>query len=247
MGLQEQVDNLLAQQGADATEDDLHGAVVAYGGAVTSPGVNDTRIVLLDSGTQAFHKPFSGINTAVALAYDHHPDQVPINECAAWRLATALDARLVSIVAPCVMWSYQGEAGSLTRRLEGVNGTAEPLLRATEQCRTAALFDALIAQQDRHFGNIRWDAASQRVGLYDHGYTLALPGHRLNEAAFVAWRWRTGAQVLEPWEHDALDRLVSDHDLLGLRPILLRDRADALEDRARQMLAAGMLLGVGEF
>lgn len=51
MALQQQVGALLAQQGATTEERDLlYSAVSAYGAMATTPGVNDTRIVLLDSG-----------------------------------------------------------------------------------------------------------------------------------------------------------------------------------------------------
>jgi hypothetical protein len=248
MTLQDQVDALLALQGGSAIEDDLlQSAVLAYGGSTTSPGVNDTRIVLLDSGTRAFHKPFAGINTQVALAFGHHPDQVPINECAAWRLAVALGGTFPNLVAPCVIWSYQGEAGALTRGLEGVSATADPLGQVPDQCRAAAFFDALVAQQDRHFGNLRWDASSQRLGLYDHGYAFCMPGHRANAAVFVDWRWQTGEEALDQQELDAADLVTSDPDVLGLRSFLLPDRADALYDRARRMQKRGTLLRAGEF
>lgn len=247
MSLQEQVDALLAVQGGSTVEDDLlHGRVVAYGGSATSPGVNDTRIVLLESGTQAFHKPFAGIDVQVALAFGHHPDQVPINECAAWRLAVALGEPLAGLVAPCVMWSHSGEAGSLTRRLGGVSRTPAPLTEAVEQCRAAAFFDALISQQDRHFGNVRWDAAGCRVGLFDHGYSFGLPGQRSNAAVFVDWRWRSGGQALDGWERDALERVVADDALLGLDSVLSADRGAALRARADRMLAAGTVLRPGE-
>lgn len=63
----------------------------------------------------------------------------------------------------------------------------------------------------------------------------------------MGWRWRNATQALEHWEHDALDRLLGDRSLLGLRPILLPARADALSDRAGRMQATGELLRVGEF
>lgn len=248
MALRDQVDALLALQGdLPAEQELLNTAVQVYGASASSPGANVTNGVWLESGTQAFHKPFSGVNVPTAMAYGHHPDQVPINECAAWRLAAALGDPLVDLVTPCVMWSFEGEAGSLSRRLEGVNKTSEPLGAAPEQCRMAAFFDCLIAQQDRHLGNMRWDASNQRLGLYDHGYSFALPAHYLNDTTFVTWRARQGDSELEDWEVAALDQLLGDVSLLGMRAVLLPERADALESRARRMYEAANLLASGDF
>jgi hypothetical protein len=112
-------------------------------------------------------------------------------------------------------------------------------------CFPAAFIDALIAQQDRHPGNWRWDG--NRLTLIDHGYTFAIPGDILNHSDFVAARHSFGAANLLQDERAALNRLVSDPQLLGMRSLLLPDRADALADRARRMLARGELLRPAEF
>lgn len=248
MSLQTQVNALIAQQGGDPREDELLLTPVAdYGMPTSTPGANATLGVLLETGTRAFHKTFAGVNVQVAHTYGHHPDQVPINECAAWRLASALGPPLSDIVAPCVMWSHRGDAGALVLGLHGVNFTREPFARVPDQCWQAAFFDSLVAQQDRHLGNLRWDAASGRLGLYDHGYTFALGGHVLNSSEFVSERWRQGAESLDAWELDAVDRLLGSGDLLGLRSILLRDRADRLEERAARMQHDARLLRPGHF
>jgi hypothetical protein len=48
-------------------------------------------------------------------------------------------------------------------------------------------------------------------------------------------------------ERDALTRLLSNSDLLGIARFLLPDRAQALVDRARLMLERGEILHPGEF
>lgn len=248
MSLQDQVDALVAQQGPDPREHELLLTPVRdYGTPTSTPGANTTLGVLLDNGTRAFHKTFSGVNVQVAHAYGHHPDQVPINECAAWRLAAALGPPISDLVAPCVMWSHGGEAGALIRGLPGVNLSAEPFTSVPDQCLQAGWFDSLVAQQDRHRGNLRWDAATGRLGLYDHGYTLALPGQLLNSTDFVRFRWQQGAEDLEAWEVVLLDRLLASGDLLGLQDVLLPDRAAALEARATRMRADRRLLPAGQF
>jgi hypothetical protein len=67
VALQDQVDAVLAQQGGDADEDELSSSgVTEYEGPPSSPGLNSTYLVLLDSGTVAFHKPRLGVNTVYA-------------------------------------------------------------------------------------------------------------------------------------------------------------------------------------
>lgn len=246
--LQDQVDAILAQQGGDSRERVLLTTPVRdYGTPTSTPGANATQGVLLEDGTRAFHKTFAGVNTQVAHAYGHHPDQVPINECAAWRLASALGPPLADLVAPTVIWSYGGEPGALIAELHGVNLTREPFSAAPDQCITAAFFDSLIAQQDRHIGNLRWDAPTGRLGLYDHGYTFARAGYQLNSTEFVRFRWDQGQHALQAWEVAALDGLLASLSLLGVREILLPETADALEDRARRMRTDGQVLPPGEF
>jgi hypothetical protein len=109
----------------------------------------------------------------------------------------------------------------------------------------AAFFDSLIAQQDRHDGNWRWNG--ERLKLIDHGYTFALPGAILNYSDFVVARHGHGAAGLLTEERDALTRLLADADLLGMARFLLSDRARALADRARLMLKRGEILHLGEF
>jgi hypothetical protein len=55
------------------------------------------------------------------------------------------------------------------------------------------------------------------------------------------------APLLLQEERDALQRLLGDPDLLGLANFLLDDRAQALADRARRMLARDEVLRPGEF
>jgi hypothetical protein len=83
--------------------------------------------------------------------------------------------------------------------------------------------------------------------LIDHGYAFALPGHILNHSDLVAARHSHGAAALLQEERDALGRLLGDADLLGLANFLLPDRALALADRARRMLARDEVLRPGEF
>lgn len=138
----------------------------------TSPGVNATKQLELAGGTVVFHKPFSGVHVANAIAYGQTDETPPLHEAAAWRLAVALGPPWDEIVVPCVLREYAGEDGSLSPRAVGWPRDPAPTLNPT-WCFPAAFFDSLIAQQDRHGGNWRWDG--ERLTLIDHGYAFALP------------------------------------------------------------------------
>lgn len=247
MTFDERIRELEDQQGSVLEDHLLYERVIAYAPAGTSPGVNQTFRAVLDSGRVAYHKPFSGVSTVHASMFQQHPDEVPVNECAAWRLAYRLGSPFVDLVAPTVLRDIRGEAGSLSAQQVGRPNDPSPFLLAPRLAHAAAFIDSLIAQQDRHGGNTRWDDANQKLGLIDHGYTFALPGHRLNAAWFVDWRWAASAPALDQTEVDALDRLLGGGDLLGLRAFLLPVAADHLEDRAHRMLAAGEILAQGDF
>lgn len=248
MTLQDQADEIMRQQGdLDSERDLLESPVRKHGGPVASPGINTIHGVVLWSGTQAFHKPWQGVAQKNARAYGHEPHQIPINECAAWRLAAALEDPLDERVATCVLWSHEGLPGSLTARAPGVGRTSAPFDTARDQCLQAAFFDALIAQQDRHDDNFRWDGADDRLTLFDHGYAFAKPEAYAGESMFVTWRWAIGAEALDGWEKDALKRLTTDRDLLGAALFLLPERASALWSRASTMLRTGKILQRGEF
>jgi hypothetical protein len=112
-------------------------------------------------------------------------------------------------------------------------------------CLPAAFFDALVAQQDRHAGNWRWDG--ERLALIDHGYAFARPGDILNHSELVAARHSHGAGALLAEERQALTRLFGDPALLGMTSFLEPERARALADRAQLMLTRDEVLRLGEF
>jgi hypothetical protein len=240
-----QIAAIRASQGARAIEQQMLGEAFAGPPApTTSPGVNATKQLELASGAIVFHKPFSGVHVANAIAYGQTDETPLLHEAASWRLAVALGPPWDEIVVPCVLREYAGEDGSLSLHAVGWPRDMAPTLNPT-WCVPAAFFDSLIAQQDRHDGNWRWDG--NRLTLIDHGYTFALPRAILNYSDFVMARHRHAAASLLTEERDTLTRLLSDSDLLGMERFLLPDRAQALADRARLMLQRGEILRPGEF
>jgi hypothetical protein len=245
VNIDSQVADVKAAQGALPVEQRLLGeAFVGPPAPTSSPGINTTKRLALVGGDVVFHKPFSGVQVANAIAFGQTDETPPLHEAASWRLAVALGPLWEEIVAPCVLREYPGEEGSLSLRASGWPRDTAPTLNPT-WCLPAAFFDSLIAQQDRHDGNWRWDG--ERLKLIDHGYTFALPGAILNYSDFVVARYGRGAAGLLTEERDALTRLLSDSGLLRIARFLLSDRTQALADRARLMLERDEILHPGEF
>jgi hypothetical protein len=245
VNIDSQVAAVKAGQGALPVERRLLGEAFFGSPAPTSsPGINTTKKLALAGGDVVFHKPFSGVQVANAIAFGQTDETPPLHEAVAWRLAVALGSPWQEIVTPCLLRDYAGEDGSLSPQASGWPRDTAPTLNPT-WCLPAAFFDSLIAQQDRHDGNWRWDG--EGLTLIDHGYAFALPGAILNYSDFVVARHGHGAAGLLTDERDALTRLLSDPDLLGMARFLLPDRAQALVDRARLMLERGEILRPGEF
>jgi hypothetical protein len=240
-----QITAVTAAQGTLAVERVMLDEAFSGPPAPTStPGVNTTKRLRLAGGEIVFHKPFSGVRVANALAYGQTDETPPLHEAVAWRFAVALGQPWERLVATCVMREYEGELGALSLQARGWPGDPAPTLNPT-WCIPAAFFDSLIAQQDRHPGNWRWDG--ERVSLIDHGYAFARPGDILNHSDLLAARHIHDAAALLTEEREALNRLLASEGLLGMGGFLGDDRARALADRARRMLDRDEVLHVGEF
>jgi hypothetical protein len=240
-----QIAAVVGAQGTLAIERDmLVSSFVGPPAPTSSPGVNTTKRLALANGMVVFHKPFSGVHVANALAYGQTDETPPLHDAVAWRLAVVLGPPWRDLVSPCVLRDYQGEDGALSLQAPGWPGDAAPT-QNPGWCLPAAFFDSLIAQQDRHSGNWRWDGA--RLTLIDHGYAFALRGHILNHTELVRARRLHGAAALLREEHEALQRLIDDPGLLGVADMLVVDRAHAVVDRAQRMLASGEILPPGAF
>ncbi len=210
----------------------------------SSPGVNATKRLALSDGATVFHKPFSGVSVVNALAFGQTDETPPLHDAVAWRVAVALGEPWQSLVSPCVLREHDGDDGALSLQASGWPGDLAPTLSPT-WCSSAAFFDSLIAQQDRHADNWRWDGS--RLTLIDHGYAFARPGDILNHTDLLVARRDHGATALLDAERRALERLLGDAGLLGIESLLLPDRAQALRARAERMLARGEVLRPGEF
>jgi hypothetical protein len=83
----------------------------------SSPGTNRTMQLELAGGEIVFHKSFSGVEVANAIAFGQTDETPPLHEAVAWRLASALGPPWRELVAPCVLRDYAGEDGSLSLRV----------------------------------------------------------------------------------------------------------------------------------
>jgi len=237
--LQNRVDQLMRLLGRTPLEHDLmRGAITHHDPVTSTPGLSDVYHVRLASGQEAFHKPFAGVLPGNASAYDQTPDDVPINECSAWLIARELGPPFDSLVPTGVLRQINGEVGSLCSRKYGIPHDRAPLA-VRELVLAAGFFDGLVAQQDRHLGNYRWDPGPGSLGLIDHGYAFARPGDLFHRSVCLRERHNQGWARLEAGEHAWLDRIQASGDLMGLQLVLPTDRAVALQARVEGMIRTG--------
>ncbi len=122
-------------------------------------------------------------------------------------------------------------------------------------CDPAAFWDSLIGQQDRHYGNYRFDvtASAPPLGLIDSGYAFAAPTPRNHyyphASVFVSERRRAGRLDLSSDELRWLAILVTDNPLMDtLQDILAPEQFQAFRARISRMInPPTQILGVLEF
>ncbi len=210
-------------------------------------GTSQPLLVILETRRSAFFKRFCDQPPNLCRQYGHDRMDPPLNEVAAWRLAYALGDPWRQLLPTAVLRSIDGHGGALINDKHACVDT-RVFQEAEGQVKAAGFWDALIGQQDRNARNYRYDHSRRRLGLIDHGFAFARPGDPLNGSMFHAARKRMpGGATLLSHEEEVLETLVSSGDLLGLRGYIDGDRAEALDARARMMLAKRLLPAVGEF
>lgn len=233
--MQSYVDGVLASQGQIAVERLLLESQPLASRRV-GRGINDARRVDLGNGVYAYHKTF-GSTARLARSFGQEHDMQPIFEVAAWRLAERLGPPWSQLVAPCVLREVDGQLGSLSLERAGSVGTSAD--RHPDASAAAGFFDRLIGQQDRHSGNYLVD--DRGITLIDHGFSFSKPGDAQNAQHLQARRVH-GEPGLRANERDALTRLVSSPDSLGMKGLLPADRLEAMLQRARDMLSKDRLV-----
>jgi len=135
VNINSQIAAVKAAQGALPVEQRLLGEAFFGSPAPTSsPGMNTTKQLVLVGGDVVFHKPFSGVQVANAIAFGQTDETPPLHEAASWRLAVALGPPWKEIIAPCVLRDYVGEDGSLSLQASGWPRDAAPTLNPTGVC-----------------------------------------------------------------------------------------------------------------
>jgi hypothetical protein len=211
----------------------------------------------LRDGREAFHKPHDGMRTHPAIgrpAWAHYGHRsaaaTGVNECAAWRLARSMGAPWDTLVPTAVMrWLPSGGGivggwGPLIRKGLGPSGDVTPF-DVRQLCRPAALFDALIGQQDRHLSNQRFEATTGRLTLIDHGFAFPGGRWRFNASAFLRRRHDDDGAKLDADEVTLLGELPRQPVWADLDLILSPQQMEALEWRRTRMLQTKRLLPAG--
>lgn len=224
-----------------------------------NPGSSSvTQLILSDAAgaLEAYHKSLSGIDQVQAGRYGHDPFSVVLNESAAWFIAKIMGPGhrvLVPDVVIRSVWPTSAGAhsgfGVVSVGVVGAANHRQPLQDAAF-CDRAAFFDAVIAQQDRHMANFRWDATSGRLSLLDNGYAFAAPTPKYLRWAsvFVEARHAAGRIQLTADEISILQRLQSEPPVRSwLTNLLNADQVAAFFDRVDRMLGNQQLVGPLEY
>jgi hypothetical protein len=253
MNLQERIEALMATYAARGSllEQGLFGETVlsCQPHATANPGGSETYLIVFASRAEAIFKPFIGQNPATCAYYQQEPYEVVLHEVAAWRLADAMGPPWNQLLPTAALRNVAAVGpGVVINRRRGVPMPLPLVLeQAQAQADAAALWDALLGQQDRHASNFRYEAESRSLALIDHGYAFALPGHRCNASVFVAERQASHRTAVHPNEMQALQHLLASPDLHGLRRFLDAPRADALQKRAEAMVNRQVILIPGAY
>ena len=236
-------------------------SVRAAAASTSHGGSSRVNKVALESRRVCFHKAASGVNEPQARRYGHEPFGVLINESAAWMIAKTLGPPFTEWVPTTVIRSIwpedhalAGGFGALSTGITGETDVEEPWQNPA-YCDPAAFWDALIGQQDRHYGNYRFDVQARQppLGLIDNGYAFAAPtqwnDYHPHASIFVHHRRLAGRVALSGDELDWLGALVADDELLGnLSDMLAPEQSQALRARIQRMAdPPHEILGVLEF
>src|SRR5699024_5270483 len=114
-------------------------------------GTNETCRVQFDNGIIGYFKPFDGLNDRLASEFGHREAEQPLHEAAAWQLARQMGPPYAGMVPPVVIRQINGRLGSLSLERAGAPMCHKPW--HVPEWTSAAFFDALVGQQDRHPDN----------------------------------------------------------------------------------------------
>jgi hypothetical protein len=202
-------------------------------------GTSETYEVEFSDGTHAAFKSIEGAENS-APGYNHTGASVLASDYAAWLVARGLGyEHLVGGVVLTVCSHVGAGLGSLQVWLEGdPSGSG---WETSGRVREAALFDALIAQQDRNGTNFNYDSPNDEIGRFDNSFAFAIPGHNMSQSAILA-QAHSDSPALEQDLLDALERFEASPEQTALEAVLEPARYARLRERAAEMRQTGELL-----
>jgi hypothetical protein len=207
-------------------------------------GTADTYEVFFGDGTKGAFKSLEGSERNAA-SYGHTGASVLLNDLTASLVARGLGfEELVRGVVLRVAANEGVGIGSLQTWHDGE--PSAPGWEGAGQLRSAALFDALIGQQDRNPTNFNYNPDSDELGLFDNSYSFALPGHQTS-ASVIVQTARDDDATLEDDLIDALNRFATSEERQMSEKLLEPERWTRLLARHEKMLETGELLEPFDF
>jgi hypothetical protein len=250
---------LLVQATGPSLEEDrlLRSDVADYHRApTTKSGMNSTNLVTFPDGTKAYHKPFLGADPTLVADYDQSALSQSINECATWRLARFFGPPYDQLIPVTVLRYIKADAAAIRRDPDLKDGWgslsharsgrhyALPFAGEPDIVDQAAFIDSLIANQDRHPGQYRWDAARRQLSPLDHGFAFPKSAGRFNQSIFLEWRHNDGRAALSAEEFRLTRAVLDDPQMAGLRYFLLPEQIDVTERRLERMIRDAQVVEV---
>jgi hypothetical protein len=197
----------------------------------------DKHVVILEGGVSVLAKP----------ARSDESSRMATREVAAWSIAR--DLGWAELMGATVMRTIDQLAGnpydaSLQVLWPAPDPDCDWQRFSDEEILRAATFDAIIAHTDR--GGHNWlgvpgeaSGMQSRLKLVDHGYSLNMqgPGDAVASTFFEARR----GQSLPEDVTDAISQLLDEWPPAEVDELLEPEAADATQERAQRLLAAGVL------
>jgi hypothetical protein len=213
--------------------------------ALFRAGTSQTYEVTFADGSRAAFKPIEGVEQTAA-GYGHTALSVILNDYAAWLVACGLghDSLIRGVVIATCPEPGVG-IGSMQTWLDGDPSGAG--WDQAAQLAPAALFDAVIGQQDRNGTNFVYNDTDGTLGLFDQSFTFPLVGHQVGASEILARLHANDAADLDDDLVQALDRFDGADERAALQQILPPDRYARMEARIALMRERGKLLQPGEY
>jgi Phosphatidylinositol 3- and 4-kinase len=148
-------------------------------------GINETHFMAFEDGTQAVFKPQDGASKSM-LYFNIRPGQDMEREAGAWEVAKIVGMQ--DMVPATVIRTVDGRVGSMQDFVPNATEamSSERPFDGAEDAARAAVFDAVIGNQDRHQGNWLVNEDTGKIALIDHGLSFPEGPYNSNVDGFMA-------------------------------------------------------------